>query len=838
MSLRLAARLALRELRGGLAGFRIFLACLILGVAAIAGVGSIRMAILTGLVEQGATLLGGDAQAEFTYRFATDAEKAWMGAQAQRLSETADFRSMATAHDTHALTQVRAVDADYPLFGAVTLDPPMPLDAALAGRDGLPGTVMEPALATRLGVAAGDRVDIGGGSFVLMALLDSYPDNAAGGFGFGPRSIARMTDLQAAGLLSPGTLFSTQYRLDLPDGINLDTLGAEADRLWRDTGLRWQDARRGAPGTDRFVSRIGDFLILVGLAGLAVGGVGVGAAVRAYLGAKTGVIATLKTLGAGRRLVFQTYLIQIGALAALGVAGGVLLGVGAPILFAPLIVAQLPLPIAIGLYPAPMAEAALYGGLVALIFTLWPLSRAAEVRAAALYRDALGKARRLPRAGSLIAIALALGLLVGSAGWFTGSWRLTLWTAVAIAGSLIALALAAWLIRRLARRMRRRLRHGAALRLALAAIADPRGEALPVVLSLGLGLSVLASVGQIDGNLRAAFTNELPARAPSFFFVDIQPDQITAFRALVRDDPEVTRVQAAPMLRGIITRINGQPAEEVAGHHWVLEGDRGVTYSAKQPSDVTLTAGAWWPEDYDGPPQVSFSADEAAEMGLKLGDTITVNILGRDITATITSFRAVHFESAGMGFVMSMDPAAIAAAPHSWIATVYAAPQAEPRVLAAVSDRWPNVTAISIREGIDEVIKLVSGIAAGVRIGALATLVTGILVLIGAAAAGQPARNYEAAVLKTVGATRGRILTSFLLRAGLLGLAAGLVATASGIAGAYAVMRWVMETEFAVIWGNVAVIILGGIGATLGAGVGFALAALGAKPSGILRGRE
>lgn len=271
------------------------------------------------------------------------------------------------------------------------------------------------------------------------------------------------------------------------------------------------------------------------------------------------------------------------------------------------------------------------------------------------------------------------------------------------------------------------------------------------MLSLGLGLTVLAAVGQIDGNLRRSLAGDLPAVAPSYFFVDIQPDQIDGFRQRLADDPAVSRVDTAPMLRGIITRINDRPAEEVAGGHWVVRGDRGITYADARPKGTEVTAGEWWPEGYDGPPQISFAAEEAAEMGLQLGDTLTVNVLGRDITGTITSFRNVSWEDAGIGFVLAMNQSALAGAPHSWISTVYAEEEAEAAILRDLATAYPNITAIRIRDAIDQVVELITGISAATRYGALITLVTGFLVLIGAAAAGERARTFEAAVLKTLG---------------------------------------------------------------------------------------
>ena len=839
MSLVTAARFARRELRGGLRGFRIFLGCVILGVAAIAAVGTVRESITVGLEREGATLLGGDASIELTYRFATDAERAWMHETADAVSEIADFRSMAIAPDgERGLTQIKAVDAAYPLLGRVELQPDMPLAQALDGRDGLPGAVMHPILTNKLGLEPGDIFRLGTQDFILSAEILREPDNAAGGFTLGPRTIVRTEALGASGLLAPGSLFSTEYRLDLPVGTDLDAIGAEAEAAFPDSGLRWRDARNGAPQVEEFVNRLGAFLILVGLSGLAVGGVGISAALRAYLATKTETIATLRTLGADRQTIFLTYFFQIGVLACLGLAVGLMLGVGIPVLLSSLIEARLPVPAVFGAYPGPIAEAVLYSALTVLIFTLWPLARAQDIRAATLFRDAMETGRILPRWPYLVAIAVLVTALLSAAIWFSGDARLSLWTAGGIVGSLALLSLAAIGIKQLARLLKPVIRGRPSLGWALAAIGGPGTTAGPVVLSLGLGLSVLAAVGQIDQNLRSAISRDLPERAPSYFFVDIQKDQMPGFLERLENDPEVSRIDSAPMLRGILTQINGRPAEEVAGDHWVVQGDRGISYAAAVPDRTTITDGEWWGADYDGPPQISFAAEEAEEMGLVLGDVLTLNILGRDITATITSLREVDFSTAGMGFVMLLNPAAIAGAPHTFISTVYAEAPAEAAILNDLSGKFPNITAIRVRDAIDQVSDLLAGLASATAWGAAATLLTGFLVLIGAAAADQTARTREAAILKTIGASRAQILASLALRAALLGAAAGIVALAAGITGGWAVSHFIMDTNFEIAWTSALLIVTGGAMVSLLAGLGFAWAPMQARPARILRSRE
>jgi len=841
VSLLQSATIAKRELRGGLAGFRIFLLCLLLGVAAIAGIGTVRSAIDAGLSSEAASLLGGDAEMNFTHRKASEEELAWIDANSLVASEVLTFRSMLQAgpasDPTPGLSQAKAVDEHYPLFGEVTLDPAMPLQTALTEQNGIPGAVLHTALIERMGLEIGDTLRMGAQTFELRAAILSEPDGSLSDIGLGPRTIVHTNALADSGLLGAGTLFEAKYRLRLPANADVTALATDAKENFESSGMRWRDRRNGAPGISRAVDRLSSFLVLVGLAGMAVGGVGVSAAVRAYLARKVNTIATLKSLGASRGTVFSTYLMQIGVLALLGIALGLLLGGGLPAALIPLLQDQLPIPIESGLYPAPLLEAALYGLLTALIFSIWPLARAVDISPAGLFRESAGNATRLPRWPYLVLVLSLTAALIGLAALFSGVPTLTFWAAAGVLAALVTLALAAMLTKALARRFARSqmMRGRPALRLALGAIGGPSSEAASVVLSLGLGLTVLAAIGQIDSNMRATITQQLPSRAPAFFVMDIQQDQIAPFTEAMTADISVEKIESTPMLRGIVTKINGVDAREAVGDHWVVRGDRGITYSATVPANSTVSEGEWWPEDYAGPPIMSFSAEEAAEIGLKIGDEITVNILGRDLTATISNLRALEFSDMSLNFVMVWSPSALAGAPHTFLSTVYAEAEGEGRLLSTMARDFPNITAVPVRDAVNHISGILESLSSAIRWGAGATLLTGFVVLIGAAAAGAEARVFEAAVLKTLGATRRRILLSFALRALFLGAAAGIVALMAGGAAAWAVMHFVMETEFALNWIAAFAIIFGGALANLLASLAFAWRPLATKPAQILR---
>ena len=839
-----AWKIARRELRGGLRGFWVFLACLALGVGAIAAVGSVRGAIDDGLAREGATLLGGDAELRMTYRFATAEERDWMDGFAAQVSEIVDFRSMAVAGmgDTaeRSVTQVKGVDAAYPLVGSVGLDPPIPLEQALEVQDGLPGGVMERILAERLGLEMGDTFRLGVQEFTLRAHITREPDGLGANFGFGPRTLVRSDALENAELLGPGTLYEVNYRMLLPD-LSLDQARGIVTTQFEGAGVRWRDSRNAAPQIRNVIERVSSFLVLVGLAGLAVGGVGVSAAVRTYLDGKTNVIATLKTLGAESRTIFAVYLMQIGVLTVIGLVLGLALGAVVPFAVAPLVADQIPVDLEITVQARALIEAALYGALTALIFTLWPLARTEHVRAATIFRGVAEAAKGWPRwPYMLVTLALVAGLVLVAAG-FAAVPRLAYATAAGVIGALAVLTLAALGVRFVARRLARSrvLRGRTALRMAMGAIGNPREGATAVILSLGLGLTVLAAVGQIDNNLRRAITMDLPDRAPSYFFLDIQNTQLEGFLARLSEDENVDRVETAPMLRGVLSEINGIPGREhPAAGHWVLRGDRGISYSATIPDGTRLTAGDWWPEDYSGPPLVSFGAEQAAELGIGVGDEITVNILGRNITAEIANLREVDFSTGGIGFVMIMSPEPMRSAPHTHIATVYALEAAEGAILRDLSNMFPNITAIRVREAAERVTEALSTMATATSYAALATLLTGFVVLIGAAAAGERARVYEAAVMKTLGATRAGILASFALRSVLMGAAAGLVALAAAALASWAVMRFVMEASYQFEPFSAIAIVIGGIVATLLAGLAFALRPLAVRPAQTLRAQD
>ncbi|MES0119066.1 ABC transporter permease [Mesorhizobium sp. C277A] len=797
-TLKLAFRFSLREMRGGLSGFLIFLACIALGVAAIGGVNSVAQAITAGVADQGQTLLGGDLRFQLNQRDATPAESTFLD-RLGTVSHSANMRSMARLDDgsDQALVEAKAVDDAYPLYGALETAPQLGREDLFGEKSGVFGAAAPDLLFDRLNVEIGDRLKVGSATFELRARLVSEPDAVSDGFGFAPRLMVSMQGLAASGLIQPGSLVENAYKVRLPAGASEADLKAIQDRAASDfpeAGWSIRTRSNAAPALSSNIERFSQFLTLVGLTALVVGGVGVANAVRAYLDGKRGVIATFKSLGASGGFVFTVYLVQILMIAGLGIALGLILGAAMPFAASAALQSVIPVPAKGGFYPGALALAALFGLLVTLAFALLPLGRARDVPATALFREMGFEGRgfpRLPYLATAVGIALALAAL---AILFSGDRRIALIFVGATVFAFLVLRLVGALVQWVARKSPRV--RSVALRLAIGNIHRPGALTPSVVLSLGLGLTLLVTLALIDGNLRQQISGSLPERAPNFFFVDIQNSEVDAFSTLIgKEAPKGTLVKV-PMLRGRVMALNGVSVDKAnvpSEGAWVLRGDRGLTYDAKQPANATLTEGIWWSENYSGEPLVSFSNDEGKALGLKLGDTVTVNVLGRNVTARIANFREVQWETMGINFVMVFSPNTFAGAPHGWLATLTekdATAAEDARLLNAVTRAFPAVTTVRVKDALDVVNRLVGQLGTAIRAAAGVAMIASVLVLAGALAAGNRARIHDAVVLKTLGATRRTLIAAFSLEYMLIGLATAVFALAAGgIAAWYIVAR-------------------------------------------------
>jgi putative ABC transport system permease protein len=843
----LAFRYALRELRSGLRGFYVFIACIALGVMAIAGVGSVSASFSDGLAREGRTLLGGDVAFALIQREAKPDEIAFLRSRGE-VSVAATLRAMARAGDGRlALVELKAVDGNYPMLGELVLDPNMPIADVLAERKEATGVVFGAAadstLLALLDLKLGDRVTAGSATFEIRSVINSEPDKLGGGVGLGPRFLVSEAGLRATELLQPGSLVRWTYRVRLPANASGDRAAAalanDARSTLPEAGWEIRSRDNASPQLERTINRFTQFLALVGLAALLVGGVGVANAVKSHIDRRRDVIATFKALGATGRDVFTIYLTQVVVLATIGSVIGLAAGAALPFIVVGAFGKLLPLPVIPALHPDELALSFIYGLLTALAFGLWPLGRVHDVPVAALFREAVASVWHRPRwrylalmavvIASLIAVAVGLAFDKRIAAVFVASSILVFALLRGVAGGLMALA------RRLPRT------RITMLRLAIANIHRPGALTPSVVMSLGLGLAVLVTITQIDGNLRRQFLAALPERAPSFFFTDIPSAEADRFGAFLKQTAPQSTVEDVPMLRGRIVAARGVKAEDLkpsTDTEWVLQSDRGLTYTGEIPRGSKVVEGDWWGADYHGPPLVSMEKKIADGLRLKIGDELVVNVLGRDIPARIGNLRTVDWQSLGINLVLVFSPNAFKGAPHTHVATLTEShPDAagDARIVKSVADAFPMVTSVRVREALETVGTVVTNLALAIRGASAVTLISAILVLGGALAAGHRHRVYDAVILKTLGATRARLLGAYALEYLMIGFATAIFGVIAGSVAAWLIVTRLMTLSF--IWqaGSAAGVVAAALIVTVGLGLAGTLLALNQKPATVLR---
>lgn len=843
----LPLRYALRELRGGLRGFYVFIACIALGVMAIAGVGSVAASLSEGLAREGRTLLGGDVAFVLFQREAKPQEIAFLRAHGE-LSAAATMRAMARAADGRlALVEMKAVDAAYPLLGELSLAPKLPVADLLAERQDSSGTAFgaaaDPTLLARLELKVGDRVSIGNATFQIRSAVDAEPDKLAGGVGFGPRFLVSQAALKATGLVQPGSLVRWSYRVKLPDSARgeraMTALIDDARATLPEAGWEIRSRGNASPQLERTINRFTQFLTLVGLAALLVGGVGVANAVKSHIDRRRDVIAAYKALGATGRAVFSIYLTQVVVLAGIGSVIGLAVGAALPFAIVGAFGKLLPLPVVPALHPDELALSFVYGLLTALAFGLWPLGRVHDVPVAALFREAVAAAWHRPRWPYLALMALVIALLVAVVIGLAYDRRTA---AIFVVASILVFALlraVAALLMAIARRLPRT--RFTMLRLAIANIHRPGALTPSVVLSLGLGLAVLVTITQIDGNLRRQFLAALPERAPSFYFIDIPAGDAARFDTFLKQTIPDATIEDVPMLRGRIVAARGVKAEELkptTDAEWVLQSDRGLTYTGEIPKGSKVVEGAWWGADYAGPPLVSMEKKIADGLRLSIGDEVVVNVLGRDIPARIANLRNIDWQGLGINFVLVFSPNAFKGAPHTHIATLTEArPDAgtDARIIKAVADAFPMVTSVRVREVMETIGSVVTNLVLAIRGASAVTLISAILVLGGALAAGHRHRVYDAVILKTLGATRARLLGAYALEYLMIGLATAVFGVIAGSLSAYLIVTRLMTLSFVWQAGSAAVVVVAALLVTVGLGLAGTWLALNQKPAAVLR---
>ncbi len=797
----LAWRFARRELRSGLSGFIVFLACLTLGVAAIAAVGVINAGVLEGLEEDSASLLGGDLKIQSTNRPMDETVLQTLVPEGAARGDVVRTNAMAEgAEERKVMVGLKAVDQAYPLIGNIQLDP-----AALTMAEALSnqGAVVERGLLGRLGVAIGDKLRIGEADFTLRAVVDREPDRIGGFVSIGPRAFIHLDDLDATEVIQPGSLARYGYRFAMPPGIDAEQIVAQIKQDHAEAGWQVNGVRDIQPQVTRVVDRLSSFLTIAGLASLLIGGVGVALAIQNYLSGKTRTIATLKCLGAPSGMVFWVYLLQVLLLAMIGIAIGLAIGQAIPLVVKALTEGLLPVQIRTGFYPLPLIVAAGCGLLTALTFAIWPLARAKDVSPASMFRALLASPRRWPSSSALLLLAACILGLAGLAVFGVNDKRLALvFVGVAMVSALLLTGIA-----KLVLGATKSLgRSGSARwRMALANLHRPGAHATSVVVALGAGLTVLSLVAVLHQNLTAEVDQSFSSRVPAVFFIDIQKEQVASFEAAVADIQDANLLQAMPTIRGRVVRIKDVLANQSGINHWTLRRDRALSYAADMPVNTEIISGSWWPSDYQGKPLVAIEDDVAEAYDVGVGDTLAFNVMGRVIETEIAVVRAeIDWSQGRLDAAFLLSPGVLDAAPHSFAAAVEVPEEFEPILMNKIADTHPNVAPISMREISNRVRDIMGKVRFAILSVAGVTLVSGLLVLAGAVAAARRRHLHESAVLKVLGAKRSDLLGLFAIEYLSLGMVAALVGGLLGLAGAYVVVTWVMQLPW--VWAPMAMV--------------------------------
>lgn len=823
-------RIARRDLATRIRGLRLLAVCLFLGVATLAAIGSLTRGITSELEVRGQTILGGDVEFGLPQREATPDEMAAFR-RAGTASATVRMRAMANDPDGEALlSELKAIDRAYPLYGTMRLESgarrgPPPAGAIWIGKD----------LASRLDLKVGGQVKFGEKAFLIDGIIAEEPDRLGEGFTLGPVAIIGLDDLPATQLIQPGSLFESKYRVRLPAGANPDAVGKALTAQFPDAGWDVTDRSNGAPGTRRFIERMGQFLSLVGLAALVIAGIGVGNGVASYLAGKRPGLATLKVLGADSAAVLRIYGLQILAVAAVSILAGLIVGAIAPLAIGAIAGDVLPVRPGFALYPLPLAVSAAYGLLIAVAFALPPLAATKHVPAAGLYRATVDRAARIDRP-ALVAVAAAFLAIVALAVGTAREPLFALGFVGAAIGLLLILVGLGWLVRRTASRLPRPRRP--LFRIALANLHRPGAATGALVVALGLGLTLFVTLAAIQTSITAEISRTVPQRAPSFFVLDVPRDGAAQFRGLVTRTAPDAQINMIPALRGSVTEFRGQRVDELAElpeGAWVLRGDRGLTYSPALPNGSELVSGQWWASDYKGPPLVSVEEEVAASLGLKIGDTLSVNVLGVEVQATVASTRTVSWDNFGLNYVLVFSPGTFDAAPHNMVATVAVDPDAEAILARSIPRAFPSASLIAVRDVIGQVTTLLTQMSQAIAAAASIAILAGIAVLIGAIAASRERRVYDSVILKLLGATRGQILGAQAMEYAVLAAILALLALGLGLIAARYVVVSLFDFTFAPDPLIVGATLIGGAGLSFLIGIAGSWPLLSAKPAQALR---
>ena len=831
---RFVLSIAWRDLRASGRHLWVFWACLMLGVTLIAAGGGLFRQVSEGLLADTRALFGGDLEVEQRTPLAAGV-LAWMR-QRGEVSLLIELRTMMLAGGRPQLVELQSVDERYPLYGEVVLRPAVPVAAAVAGRQGAWGAAIDPVLATRLGLAVGDEVQIGALSVEVRALIERQPDRGLSADWRGPPVLIAADALDASGLVQPGSRLEYEYRVKI-DG----------------DAARWRDALIAAfPDADfevhsfahrsrrmgEVLDQVGSGLLLIGFSALFVGGLGVFNSVRAYLDAKLQTIATLRALGLREAPLAAVYLGQTlllaGSASFVGaVAGGVLAFAGTAI-----VAERLPLAPEAARLLAPLAGAWLFGVLTAVTFALPAIGRALSVTPAALFRGIDASTIETPlrwwRWTAISGLALIILLLVALPQplFGFGFVALTLLLLALLEGIVRA-------IRALAQRIadHRALRGHFALKLAVANLHRPGAPLRVTLLSLGSALTVLVAATLVAAALLRTIAETIPEHAPALVFYDVSSAQVDDLRASVTQAKSLRRLELAPLVLGRLSHVNGEPLRESDDAHRVREArdEHKLTHLLDNIDRVAVERGRWWPKDYDGPPLVAMEDWESDQIGLKVGDRLRFNILGRPVEAELAAIYGQRRIETRFWFEGIFSDGVLDPFVTRYVGTAYLDPEEAIDTETRIARAMPNVVTVRTERILREARAMLGRAAAGLALVTGVSLLASLLVLVSVVATSRARQVYDATVLHTLGARLAVIRSSLAIEYALVALLVSVFAIALGTPIAVGLLEYRLRIEAADVWWiGVAVAVLISA-ASLGLGAGHLLRRLRLVPAVLLR---
>jgi putative ABC transport system permease protein len=802
--MRFVLRMAVRETRASWQRLLFFFLCIAIGVGAIAALRSIIQNVRGVLSGQARTLIAADvvvsAGAPLSPAARQALDKRAAAARATARTESIETATMVRPADpakaVARMVELRGVQAGFPLYGTLDLRGGAPYRHELL-RGG--GALVRPELLTQLGIAEGDQILIGNRRFTIRGVIEREPGRRVGGFSLGPRVLVDHGALAEAGLLSFGSRARYQVMLKVDDG-RLNQLMSGLREDFRNTFITARSYRSTEDDLGQDLQRAENYLSLVGLVVVVLGGIGVSSVTRVFVDQKLRSIAVLKCVGAGTWQVIAVYLLQVMVLglggSILGLALGRLALAAAP---TELGTAGATLPLSHALTPGAMLQAVGIGLMVSLLFSVVPLLRVRHIRPSLLLRqqDAKSKRRDWLRAGVTVLVA---ALLVALAGWQAGSWRV----GAAVCGGFAVLALvlhvAGWaLVRATAPLAEAR---SFAVRHAVLRLNRPGNQTRVVLLAVGLGAFFIIGIRGVQANLLRDFAIEVGQDTPDLFLIDIQADQVAGLQQFLGERTRSTP-RVIPVLRARITQVRGKEVtldnlEDVRGRG-SLAREYTVTYRPLLEPNERVVAGRFWAPTPSRQPEISIEESIRERFKIDIGDQVRFDVLGQPIVARVTSVRQVNWrDSRAGGFMFVFRPGVLEAAPHGFISPVRGPSDPNARALMQrdLVARFPNVSVIDIREVLDTIRGVIANVTLGITVVGGLVLFTGVLILVGAVAMTKYRRVYEAAILKTLGASSRLVGTVLLFEYGLLGLLAGIIGALGGAALSWSISRYVIESAW------------------------------------------